>query len=219
MKQINIDDYQAVIFDFDGTLVDSLGLWSDIDIEYLGRHGLEVPADLSDSINGKSFTETAEYFKERFKIADSVEKIKEDWIDLSKHHYLEDIPFKTAAREFMEYLKDKDIRLGLATSNNQAITEAFFRERGIDLIEAYAYSCDAIQGKPAPYVFLNAAKALEVDPQNCLAFEDTLEGVQAAKAAGMTVVAVYDRFARHNEEKIREIADYYINDYNELLEE
>ena len=70
---------KAVIFDLDGTLVDSMWMWKAIDIEYLGRFGIELPATLQKDIEGKSFSETAVYFKETFKLPDSLEKIKSDW--------------------------------------------------------------------------------------------------------------------------------------------
>ena len=73
------ENKKAVIFDLDGTLVDSMWIWRDIDIEYLGRFGISVPSGLQTEIEGMSFSETAVYFKERFHIPDSLEKIKRDW--------------------------------------------------------------------------------------------------------------------------------------------
>lgn len=78
-----LDHIKAVIFDLDGTLVDSMWMWEDIDIEYLGRYGLSCPEDLQKAIEGMSFTETAVYFKERFGLPDSIEEIKEAWIAMS----------------------------------------------------------------------------------------------------------------------------------------
>ena len=71
-----LEKIQAVIFDLDGTLVDSMWMWKDIDIEYLGRFGIALPEDLQDKIEGMSYTETAVYFKERFQIPCTLEEIK-----------------------------------------------------------------------------------------------------------------------------------------------
>ena len=71
-----LDRIKAVIFDLDGTLVDSMWMWEDIDIEYLGRYGLSCPEDLQKAIEGMSFTETAVYFKERFGLPDSIEGVR-----------------------------------------------------------------------------------------------------------------------------------------------
>ena len=73
------DQIDAVLFDLDGTLIDSMWMWESIDIEYLKRFGLTCPKDLQPSIEGMSFSETAIYFKERFHISDPIEKIKRDW--------------------------------------------------------------------------------------------------------------------------------------------
>lgn len=215
-KEINLQDYEAMIFDFDGTLVDSLGLWHDIDVVYLKRFGLECPDNLSEEINGMSFTETAQYFKKRFSIPHDIERIKQDWVNLSHDYYMTTIPFKPRAKEFLEKISKKIPKIGIATSNQALMTEGFFKREGIDYIKAFSYSCDVEKGKPYPYVFLEAAKKLKANPKKTLAFEDTVEGVLAAKRAGMTVVAVKDNHS-NNEEKLKELADYYIKDYSELI--
>ena len=215
--KLDLDKFDAYIFDFDGTLIDSLGLWHQIDIIYLARFGYRVPKGLGDEINGMSFTETAQYFKDRFNLPFSVEHIKQDWIDLSHDYYMNSVEFKPGAKEFLEYLKDK--RVGIATSNQAFTTERFFRKRGIDSIDAFSYSCDVKRGKPFPFVFLQAADMLGVNPHNCLAFEDTYEGVLAAKRAGMTVVAVKDKHSKNQEQKIKNLADYYIEDFRELMKD
>ena len=71
-----LKDIEAVLFDLDGSLVDSMWIWRDIDIEYLGKFGIPLPEKLQADIEGMSFTETAAYFKERFQIPDSVEQMK-----------------------------------------------------------------------------------------------------------------------------------------------
>ena len=74
---------KAVIFDMDGTLLDSMWMWKQIDVEYLARFGIELPLQLEREIEGKSYTETATYFKERFALKQSVEEIKQDWYEMT----------------------------------------------------------------------------------------------------------------------------------------
>ena len=86
-----LEHKKAVIFDLDGTLIDSMWMWKAIDIEYLGRFGLECPEDLQKEIEGMSFSETAVYFKERFGIPETLEEIKQDWVDMSLEKYKKEI--------------------------------------------------------------------------------------------------------------------------------
>lgn len=111
-----LDEIQAVIFDLDGTLVDSMWMWKDIDIEYLGQFGISVPETLQQEIEGMSFTETAVYFKETFQIPKSTEEIKEDWYEMAYEKYAHQVPLKEGAMGFLKFLRKRGIRTGIATS-------------------------------------------------------------------------------------------------------
>ena len=80
-----------------------------------------------------------------------------------------------------------------------------------------ATACEVAAGKPAPDIYLNVAGRLQVDPQDCVVFEDVPAGIQAGKRAGMTVFAVEDAFSLDMKEEKKQLADYYIRDYFELL--
>ena len=82
-----LENIKAVIFDLDGTLVDSMWMWREIDIEYLAGFGIELPDDLQKSISGMSFSETAEYFKDRFGIKDDTDTIKKRWNEMAWDMY------------------------------------------------------------------------------------------------------------------------------------
>lgn len=209
---------RAVLFDLDGTLVDSMWMWHKIDVEYLGHYGYDVPERLSVEIEGMSFSETAQYFKKRFQIPEPVETIKSRWNEMAYDKYCHEVPLKTGAREFLDYLKKNDIRTGIATSNSRELAEAVLHAHGIqNMFDVILTSCDAKAGKPAPDVYLLAAKRVAVPPHQCLVFEDVPMGILAGKNAGMEVCAVSDEFSKHQEAQKKELADYYIKDYNELL--
>jgi len=89
---------EAVIFDLDGSMVDSMWVWKSIDIEYLRKFGITLPEDLQASIGGRSFTETARYFKERFGLPDDLETIKADWNRMAWDKYTHEVPLKNGEK-------------------------------------------------------------------------------------------------------------------------
>lgn len=209
---------QAVIFDLDGTLVDSMWMWKAIDMEYLGRFGYGCPEDLQKSIEGMSFTETAVYFKERFMLEDSIEQIKKDWTDMSIDKYRHEVPLKPGAKAFLEYAASLNLPMGIATSNSREIVDVVLNALGIEQFFCnITTGCEVSQGKPAPDVYLKAAMHLNASPKACLVFEDVPAGICAGKAAGMTVVAVEDEFSRKMREEKISLADYFVEDFYALL--
>ena len=214
MKNINLDDFEAVIFDLDGSLVDSMWMWKAIDIEYLQGFGIEPPEDLQKQIGGRSFFETAVFFKEKFALEDSVEKIGDDWNRMAWDKYTHEVTLKDGASEFLSACEDKGIKLGIASSNSTELIHQVLSSHGIrDRFDSVKSGTEILKGKPAPDVYLAVAKELKVEPEKCLVFEDLVDGIKAGKNAGMTVVAVSDDYSRHSDDMKKELADDYIEDY------
>ncbi|MCQ2495038.1 MAG: HAD family phosphatase [Lachnospiraceae bacterium] len=215
-----LEGIEAVLFDLDGTLVDSMWMWKSIDREYLARFGIELPEDLQSCIEGMSFTETAYYFKERFKIPDDIEKMKADWNAMAYDYYCHRVPLKAGVLEFLKLLKSKDIKMGIATSNSRELADAVIKAQGIDaFISEIHISCEVEHGKPAPDIYLLVADRLGVVPEKCLVFEDILQGIDAGNAAGMRTCAVEDEFSADTLEDKRKRADYCYRGFDELMKE
>lgn len=213
-----IKNIKACIFDLDGTLVDSMWMWPEIDKEYLGRFGIEYDDNLKNEIDGISFHETAVYFKNKFGISDSIEKICKDWEDMAYDKYKYEVKEKRGCQKFLEQLKSKGIKMGIATSNNRSMVDVVLESLGMkDFFEVITTSDEVKKGKPAPDVYLTTAKLLNVEPKHCLVFEDVVAGIIAGKSAGMKVCAVEDDFTREVRQRKKELSDYYIDDYSELL--
>ncbi len=201
----------TVIFDLDGTLVDSMGMWAEIDTEFLGKRQIPVPENVQKTIEGKSFTETAEYFKRTFNLEESVEEITAEWVEMSKEYYRNRVPMKDGAVELVKYLHLQGFKIGLATSSQHDLVDVVLQSHNLKTyFDSIRTSCDVGKGKPFPDVFLKVAEDLEVEPAECLVFEDTFAGVLAAKRSGMKVVAVYDNFSRPYMKEISDLADGYI---------
>lgn len=209
----------AVLFDLDGTLVDSMWMWKAIDVEFLKRYGYDCPEDLEKVIEGMSFSETAIYFKDRFQLPMTLDEIKAIWIEMSIDKYRHEVPLKSGVAEFLSFLKKKGIRMGIATSNAQDMVAAVLDSLDIrSYFGVVATACEVAAGKPAPDIYLKVAADLGVQPEKCLVFEDVPAGILAGKRAGMRVGAVEDVFSLSMIEEKKELADFYIRDYRELIQ-
>ncbi len=213
-----LNQIQAVIFDLDGTLVDSMWMWKDIDIIYLKQYGITLPESLQKDIEGMSYTETATYFKETFQLPKTLDEIKQDWYDMAHEKYAHEVPLKEGALEFLHLLKKKGIRTGIATSNGIGLVEAVMNALNLyDYIDVVRTACDVAKGKPAPDIYLSVADELQAEYENCLVFEDVKAGILAGKNAGMQVCAIDDPFSRDQLEEKYRFADYFIRDFRDLF--
>ena len=213
-----MNNIKAAIFDLDGTLIDSMWVWQQIDIDYLSKRGHAVPNNLNDEITHLSFTQTAEYFKNRFSIEDSVEEIMNTWNTMAFNHYENNVKLKIGALEYLHKLKRSGIKIGLATSNSMPLLTATLKNNNaFDLFDAITVTDEVKKSKSNPDIYLLAAKKLGVDPKDCMVFEDIIAAVEGAKLAGMKVTGVYDEHSKHQIDVLKKECDNYIYSYEELL--
>lgn len=214
-----LKNIKAAIFDMDGTLVDSMWVWSKIDIEFLKKRGIALPSDLKDNIEHLSFMDTAKYFKDRFKLQESIEDIMKEWNDMAFEEYSKNIKLKADADRFLSLLKTAGIKIALATSNSQILLEASLKNNGIlQYFDVITTTDEVARGKNFPDIYLLTAKRLGVTSEECIVFEDILPAVMGAKAAGMKVVGVFDEYSEHQKVDIINTADYFINEYKDIIE-
>ena len=225
MKNMRLDldkirtDFDAVLFDMDGTLVDSMWIWNQVDIDFLALYGLAPPKNLKEEIEGMSYHETAEYFKATFHLTESVEEIISIWNNMAHEKYENEVSAKEGLEAFITFLKKNGKRTAICTSNSLFLTEAVLKRypflKQIDII----ITSDLVKkGKPNPDVYLKAAELLNVKPSKCLVFEDLPNGILAGRNAGMTTCTLDDPFSQHAIEKKIELADYYIHNYRDIIE-
>ncbi|MBC5630366.1 HAD family phosphatase [Clostridium sp. NSJ-6] len=213
-----MNNIKAAIFDLDGTLVDSMWVWEQIDIDFLKSKGYTPPKDLKDDITHLTFNQTAEYFKNRFNLSDSIDEITDTWHNMAYSFYSSKVKLKPGVISFLNKLKSLDIKIGLATSNSIPLLEATLKNNGIyHLFDAITVTEEVKKSKENPDVYLLCANKLNVPPENCIVFEDIIAAVKGAKLAGMKVIGVYDKASEDQEELLSKACDKYIYDYNELL--
>lgn len=216
-----LENVDAVIFDMDGTLIDSMWIWPDIDQVYLERYDLTQPEDFHQAMEGMSYREVAQYFLDTFpSLPRTREEIMEDWTQMAYERYMTQVPLKTGAGEFIQRMRKMGKKIGIATSNGRRLVDDTLEALKItDLFDSVRTACEVASGKPAPDVYLLVAKDMGVAPERCLVFEDVPMGILAGKNAGMKVCAVEDDFSKPQEKKKRELADYYIQDYEDIINE
>ncbi|MFA9396650.1 MAG: HAD family hydrolase [Clostridiaceae bacterium] len=214
-----INEIEAAIFDMDGTLIDSMGIWCKLDHAYLNKRNISIPKDLKKNIEHLSFINTAKYFKKTFNLSESVEDIVDEWNEMAFCEYANNIKLKENVDKYLKYLVKNNIKIGLATSNNPLLTEAVLKKNKIyDYFQCIATTDEVGKPKNCPDIYLLAAKRLNVDPSKCLVFEDILAGVMGAKKAGMKVIGVYDDYSLDDHIEMTKNADLFITEYKELLD-
>ena len=138
---------------------------------------------------------------------------------MSGEKYRNEVPLKPGVKEFLDYLKERNMKIGISSSNSRELIQMVLEAHGIlEYFDCITTCCEVKRGKPEPDVYLKTAQGLEVEPEACLVFEDVPMGILAGKRAGMKVCAIDDAYSRKQEFQKRELADWYILDYTQLAE-
>ena len=153
---------KAAIFDLDGTLLDSMGVWDQVDIDFLNKRGIEVPPDYMTKVSAMQFRQIAEYTIARFGLTDAPEELMQEWDDMASVAYSTTVEAKPGALDYLRDLKDSGVKLGVATSLPPRLREPALRHVGMfDLFNDIVSVDDANDvGKDQPDVYLLAAKRL-----------------------------------------------------------
>lgn len=210
--------YKGAIFDLDGTILDSMFVWRKIDVDFLGKRGLAVPDDYLEKIVSLNFSEAADYTIERFGLNEPKEAIIKEWFDMAIYSYGHEVGFKPHAKEYLDYLKNKNIPMAVATSSDKKLYSAAFSNLGIsDYFETVVTSMEVGCGKTKPDIYIEAAARLNLNPNECVVFEDIFDGMKSAKQAGCFTVIMEDDTSLRNRENLKAEADMYITDFSQIL--
>jgi HAD superfamily hydrolase (TIGR01509 family) len=183
----------GVIFDLDGVLIDSEGVWNEARREVAVANGGGWPDDAQRAMMGMSSTEWSAYMHDELGVALAAEQISQEVVSRLERHYREELPLLPGAREAVTAL-GRVWPLALASSANRALIDLVLDVAGLAQEFAATVSSEEVaRGKPAPDVYVEAARRIGAEPSECVAVEDSTNGIRSAAAAGMTVIAMPNR--------------------------
>ena len=204
---------KGAIFDFDGTLVDSMFIWDTFGEDYLRTLGKEPKENLTETFKTFTLEQAAEYYREHYGVTLSVGEIVDGVNEMVTKIYRTKVTLKDGVREFLEVLKSQGVKMCVATVTDRPIVEDVLCNLGIRDFFTEIFTCAEVgYNKETPHIYRVALEALGTKKDETVVFEDALHALMTAKNDGFHVAGVYDK---HEARQIamRAEADYYISDY------
>ena len=236
LDKLKLKDKKVIIFDLDGTLIDSIGVWNMTDkkliLDYSGINVdlKRIQADRDHFLNNNPSTDIyvayCEYLINKYKLnIDNPNKLSDIRKDIANEVLKSEIEFKTDVTNLILKLKELGYILVLATVTTQEQLEIYYKENKKMLNEMSIKEVfdliitkeTVMKKKPDPEVYFKIMDYFNVSPSECLIFEDSYTGVLAANRANIEVVNIYDKYSDADRDKINGITDYYINSYDEFI--
>lgn len=184
---------RAIVFDLDGTLLDSTGAWDIVNRSSFLSRGMEYPSDFMAKISGKTAMDAAEFCIKEYNFDDvTPAELVDKWKTIYMELFRTQVPYTPGAIEFARAAKSRGILLAIGTACPHDAINAFFSERPHDraLFNAIISCDDVSASKPDPAIFLECFKRLGVDASEALIFEDSVHGLEAARRSGARAVAM-----------------------------
>ncbi len=221
-KTIKIDgidrEIAGAIFDLDGTLIDSMNVWVDVDRAFMQERGLPYDEEYFNALKHITLEEAADYTIKRYGLSDDPQTLMDWWMNAAARAYHEQVQLKPDVYEWLSYLHKSGIKIGLATACETPLFLPALKRLGIfSFFDAYTTLSEVSRSKRFPDIFLLSAERMEVEPAHCVVFDDVIDGLMGAKDAGMATVGVYDETSKQQRAEIQAVTDRYIMKFGELF--
>ena len=217
MKFLNYD-IEAVIFDMDGTLIDSTGLWHEIDKKFFARRNMELPKDYAQKIVHLGLKQAAIFTKKEYGVKETPEEIIQEWRQMAIDFYVNEVQLKDGALELLKLFKNKGLKLAIATANDAELYMPCVNRLGIGSYFDFIDDVNVSQkGKEDGKIYLDLVDKMQTKPENTLVLEDMPTCLKTVHNIGFPTVAVFDKASEKFDEDKRSNSDLYINSFNELI--
>lgn len=209
---------KGIIFDLDGTLIDSMNVWCETDRAFLRENGVEnPPEDISDRVKKLTIDKASELFINEFRLDCTVEYVIQRIEEIVQHEYFYNIPLKTGVIEVLDFLDARGIPYGVATVTYKNLAETALKRLGIyDRMKFLLTVAEFPQGKKTPDMYIKCAEIMGCVPEDVLIIEDSLHCIETAVRAGFMTAGVYDSLSGNDRGSIIKISDYYFNEITEI---
>ncbi len=206
------------MFDFDGTLVDSMFHFSDSVLRSLNQYNISYPDNIIEIVTPLGYSGTAEYFIRNLGVPSTVEALNEELLQLMFEKYKNEIPLKESVLPFLQALKERKERLFILTASPHNVVDICLQRLGIFDYFEQIWSCDDFKtSKSNPDIYRMAAEKIGVAPNEIAFFDDNLIAVKTAKKAGVYTIGVYDESGKSFARNLQESADQYITSYEQIV--
>lgn len=206
------------IFDMDGTLIDSNGIWKDVDTAFLAKRGLSYTKEYYEGVAHTIFPLAAKFTKEFCRLPESEEAIMAEWMDMAGDLYGTSVPVKPGVRAYLDKLRAAGERLIVVTSAVPVHCRTALTHLGLmPYFERIIFAHDLQLEKKDPQLWCLTAELMGVAPADCTLYDDSVEACRGAKAAGMHAVGVYDPYFAGTEPEMQAVCDRYIRSFEQLI--
>ena len=210
---------KAVIFDLDGTLVDSIGVWKRVDDIVLARYGVNADDLYREEIKMLTYMQCIEYIIEKFKIEKTAAELEKEFTAEALHEYGNNIRLKKGVKEFLEKIKQNGIKTAVLTSCRREMCEAVLKNNGIEnYFDAVIYCEELGVNKSSEEAYIFTAKYINEEPSTCVVFEDLAKACESARKAGMTVIGIDDEENMGERQLLEKVCDDIIEDFSDFYE-
>lgn len=204
-----------VIFDMDGTLVDSMIYWRHLAVEFLESKGIhQISSSVLEQIRPMTITESAALFIREYGLSGTSDSVASEMNAMMDAHYRKDIPLKFGVQDYLEALHRKGVTMCVASATAENLMDACLTRLGVAHYFSFLLSCETVgAGKTKPDVYLEAAKRMGAQPQDVAVYEDALYATKTAKQAGFHTIAVRDHSNHSHWETLTALADGVVSDW------